>query len=119
MACYKIAMNTGWYERFVGAIRDDGRDYTAISKAAGLGQNYVQQMIKNGKRPTVDKFLAILNVLGSASAIFVLTGYERDQESEDIMRAFAAMDPALRDDASRFLRALAARQHSLPPPSDS
>lgn len=64
-----------WFTRLVELIKKDGRPMVEISKLAQCGPNFVQQMIANDKRPSVDNFLAILNVLGSASAIYVLTGF--------------------------------------------
>ena len=102
------AMADDWYNRFVKAIQDDGRDLKAISLAAHCGPNYVQQMIKDGKRPGVDKFLAILNVLGSASALYVLTGLEMTAEDEAFFRAVAKLDPELKAEAYRFFQKLQA-----------
>lgn len=99
-------MNQDWYGRFVDAIRKDGRDLKTISKAAGCGPNYVQQIIKDNKRPTVDRFMAILHVLGSPSALYVLTGHEPSPDDEDFIRLFSGLDPKLRAEAHRFFRAL-------------
>lgn len=79
-------MDNKWFERFVELIEADGRGMKAISLAAKCGENYVQQMVKNGKRPTVDKFMAILEVLGSASAVYVLTGFKLSGADLEIMR---------------------------------
>lgn len=70
----------GWFERFVQLIKNDSRSMDDISKLAHCGQNYIQQMIKYNKRPSVDKFLAILKVLGDVSAIYVLTGFEINEQ---------------------------------------
>jgi hypothetical protein len=115
IACYKFRMNKDWYSRFVEMIEKDGRDMKAISQAAGCGPNYVQQMVRNGKRPTVDRFLAILNVLGSASAMYVLTGHERTPEDDEFIRVVASLDPELRAEAYRFFRALRAKSGGQEP----
>ncbi|ATO56890.1 helix-turn-helix domain-containing protein [Bartonella sp. 1-1C] len=69
-----------WFQRLIELIKNDGRTMTEISKAAGCGQNYVQQMVNGGKRPSVDKFIAILNTLGNTSAIYVITGFNISEE---------------------------------------
>lgn len=99
-------MVEGWYQRFVNAIEQDGRDLKAISLAARCGENYVQQMLRDGKRPSVDKFMSILGVLGSASAFYVLMGIEMTDEDEAFFRAALSLDPALKAEAYRFFRTL-------------
>ncbi len=117
----ECGMVNGWYERFVGAIKADGRDLKAISLAARCGENYVQQMIKDGKRPGVDKFMAILTVLGSASALYVLTGLEMTDEDEAFFRAASALDPKLKAEAYRFFQTIqesAGKTARSPDPQD-
>lgn len=114
-------MKKDWFDRLVDAIKGDGRDLKAISLAARCGPNYVQQMIKNGKRPGVDRFLAILEALGSASAFHVLTGYEFTAEDEEFFRAVANLDPDLKKDAYGFLlklQATSSKKELLPGPQD-
>lgn len=101
-----FGMDSGWYERFLRAIEEDDRDMKAISRAAGLGPNYVQQMVKDGKRPGVDRFMAILNTLGSASALYVLTGINMSEEDEEFFRVVGSLDPELKAEAHRFFRKL-------------
>lgn len=89
-ACYVKSMDDKWFERFVELIEADGRGMKAISLAAKCGENYVQQMVKNGKRPTVDKFMAILDVLGSASAVYVLTGFKLSSADLEIIKRLSS-----------------------------
>jgi phage repressor protein C with HTH and peptisase S24 domain len=52
-----------WFTRLKEEIAADGRSYKVISLAAGLGQNYVQQMVAKDqppKIPTLEKLLAVL-----------------------------------------------------------
>jgi len=56
-------MQDEWFERLKAAIANDGRSLRDISLAAGLGPNYVQQMIKRDQPPKIatrDKLLEIL-----------------------------------------------------------
>lgn len=86
-----------WFERFVQLIKNDSRSMDDISKQAHCGQNYVQQMIKYNKRPSVDKFLAILKVLGDASAIYVLTGFEVKEQDLRLINILNEADETRRE----------------------
>lgn len=76
-------MKSGWFERLVEVIEADDREYKAISQAAGLGQNYVQQLVKDGKDPTIGKFLAIMDVLGERHIEYIMTGARRQVASPE------------------------------------
>ncbi|NSY17227.1 hypothetical protein [Neorhizobium sp. AL 9.2.2] len=84
-------MKEGWYERLVDLIEADPRDYKVISQAAKLGQNYVQQMVKDGKQPTIDRFLAIMSALGSHHIMYVLTGERKAEPQEPVVALRSAM----------------------------
>lgn len=86
-----------WFERFVQLIKNDSRSMDEISKQAHCGQNYVQQMIKYNKRPSVDNFLAILKVLGDASAIYVLTGFEINEQDLRLINLLNESDESRRE----------------------
>lgn len=107
-----------WYPRFAKAIKDDGRVMKEISEAAGCGPNYVQQILKDGKRPGVDRFVRILQVLGPGPAMFILTGHEKTSEDDEFILAVASLDPQLKAEARRFLRVLQDRLDN-PKPSDA
>lgn len=81
-----------WFQRLIELIKSDGRTMIEISKAAGCGQNYVQQMINGGKRPSVDKLMAILNTLGNASAIYVITGFNISDEDLKLIALISSGD---------------------------
>lgn len=60
---YEGMASDDWFTRLKEAIAADGRSHKTISLAAGLGQNYVQQMIHKSqppKLPTLDKLLEVL-----------------------------------------------------------
>ncbi|WP_336294265.1 helix-turn-helix domain-containing protein [Bartonella sp. CB169] len=81
-----------WFQRLIELIKSDGRTMIEISKAAGCGQNYVQQMINGGKRPSVDKLMAILNTLGKTSAIYVITGFSISDEDLKLISLVSSGD---------------------------
>ena len=114
-------MENDWYDRLLRAIERDERSPRAISLAAGCGPNYLQQMMKDGKRPGVDRLLRILAALGSASSLYVLTGVEFTDEDEELFRAIANLDDDLKPEALSFFRKLQAREAKsdpLPSPED-
>jgi len=57
-----------WFERLKEAIADDGRAAKTISLAAGLGQNFVQQMIARSQPPKDASLTKLLGVLGPEAA---------------------------------------------------
>lgn len=61
----------GWFERLKRAIEDDGRPAKEISLAAGLGQNYVQQMLKKEQPPKIETLEKLLTALGPKAEAFV------------------------------------------------
>lgn len=103
-------MDNGWFDRLVDAILRDGRDMKAISLAAGLGQNYVQQMVKDRKKPKIDTLVRLLNELGRADTLWIITGQEFTDEDRRLLEIAASLE----DDGKRKLieafAALAAAQ---------
>jgi hypothetical protein len=77
-------MNEDWFPRLVDAIRADGRSMRDISAAAGLGANFIQQMLK---------VFAILDALGTARTFYVLTGIEMTPSDEPIIREMLTLSP--------------------------
>ena len=65
-------------------------------------------MLKDGKEPGVGKLLAVLQVLGTASLLFVLTGRDFNQADEEFLRLVLDMKPAHRSAALAFLQTLKA-----------
>lgn len=101
-------MDNSWYDRFLRAVEIDGRSRRAISLAANCGPNFLHEMIKYGKRPTIDKLMLVLDALEGANAMYVLTGMETTaedgelfhllaQSSEDEKQAFLAILRSLRN----------------------
>ena len=99
-------MKTGWFQRLIKAIEDDGRSYTAISLAAKCGQNYVQQMIHNGKEPGADRLARLLDALGGPSALYVLAGITATEDDLEVLRLIQDLPPDAKEQAIRFFAAL-------------
>lgn len=81
-----------WLTRIKAKIKADGRSYRSISKAAGLGDNFVSEMILEGKEkePGVLKLLALCAELGT-SATYILTGVELGPDDEEMLGLLAGM----------------------------
>lgn len=86
------AMNDGWFGRLLTAVQRDGRDMKAISLDAGLGRNYVQQMVKYNKQPKVDSLVKLLAALGRSDALYIITGNEFSEVDEQLYRVAAGLD---------------------------
>jgi transcriptional regulator with XRE-family HTH domain len=60
-----------WRTRLEAAIEASDMSKREISIAAGLGENYVQQMLRDGKEPSVSSLIAIATALDiSMSSLF-------------------------------------------------
>jgi hypothetical protein len=113
--CYPAGMEKEWQKRFEARVEQDGRSARAISLAAGLGPNFVQQMLKTGREPGIDKFLAVLGVMGTSSALYVLTGQDFTEQDAEFLRLVGGMDPEMKAEALRFFQMLQARQGTPEP----
>lgn len=99
-----------WFDRLDAAVKQDGRSLRALSIAAGCGPNFLQQMLRDRKEPGVDRFLSILNQLGTGATLYVLTGQEFGKDDEDALKLFLDLDADLRQRAAAILDALKARE---------
>lgn len=94
-----------WRKRLLTAVDRDQRSDRRISIAAGLGENFVNQLRRHKKVPTIESFLALVDVLGTASAIYVLTGVEMNSRVATLLQAAQSLDPEVAEDfASLFSR---------------
>ena len=110
-------MDNEWRERLKEMIEADGRSLRAISKAAGFGENYVQQMLKDQKEPTFPRLARILSVLGSGATLYVTSGLRLTPEAEQFLRLALTLDEAGRQavgDAIADLRARTSASESEP-----
>lgn len=85
-------MENEWRDRLSEMIKADGRSLRAISLAAGFGENYVQQMLKDKKQPTFPKLAQVLSVLGSGATLYVTTGLKITPEAEQFLRLAVGLD---------------------------
>ncbi len=100
-----------WRTRLLEAVDNDGRSDRAISKAAGLGPNFVNELRRGQKSPSVDNVIALIRQLG-LSETYVFSGFELSGEDEELMRVFLALSPS-----NREALLVLARQLSVPTPA--
>lgn len=111
-----LSMEKDWVQRLQKAIRADGRSARAISVAAGLGVNYVQQFLKDGKEPGSDRLARLLDVLGKQSSLYVLTGISASEDDLRFLAVASRIRPEVRDQALSVLEALQDRTEVEEPP---
>lgn len=93
--------------RLMNAIDADGRSDRAISLAAGLGENYVNQMRLYGKEPSIicaGKLADALNV----SLAYVLLGTEITRRDEEFVQLLREVPPHGRQAVLQLLRSMTA-----------
>ncbi|NBW22994.1 MAG: XRE family transcriptional regulator [Caulobacteraceae bacterium] len=103
-------MSSEIIQRLAEVIAADPRSKRQISMAAGLGQNYVQQILSGERDPTITRVAAVLNVLGSASILYVISGVKIGPEEEEFLRVALMLPPDLRRDAMSLLKSIAERE---------
>lgn len=101
-------MTKTWAERLKIAIDADGRSRRAISLAAGLGPNYIEQTFSRGSSPVQDKLAAILDQLGPEAALYVYTGVQANAQTIEFLNHLSNAPESLRKSALDLLERLAA-----------
>lgn len=97
-----------WQCRLLDAIEKDRRSDRAISLAASLGQNYVNEMKRTGKMPAADKVYKLCRALG-VSMTYIFTGSQVTAKEERLLAALSLMSE---EDQDRLLE-LAERLRQL------
>lgn len=85
-------MDDRWFDRLIEAVKRDGRDMKRISLSAGLGENYVQQMIRDSKKPKIDTLVKLLQELGRADTLYIVTGTQFTDADRRLLEVAAALD---------------------------
>lgn len=111
-------MTKNWFIRLREAIEADPRKMRQISREAGFGVNYVQQMLRDEKEPGTDHLARLLEVLGQRSALYVLMGVQVSEDDEEFLRIASSLPRDLKADALRFFRTLEATANAGAPSAD-
>ena len=96
--------------RLKEAVAADPRSLRQLSLDAGLGENYVQQMLRDGKDPTVDKLEALLETLGKGDMFYVLTGLRVRPQDLSFLQLVLSAPESLRGAILQILSAVEAGQ---------
>jgi transcriptional regulator with XRE-family HTH domain len=96
-----------WWSRLtaeIGKAKAAGRAYREISVDAGLGVNYVSQMLSKGKMmPGAEAVRRLCKTLG-VSITYLFTGADMDPEMEEMLSLLAALPPEVRAQHLEMLR---------------
>jgi transcriptional regulator with XRE-family HTH domain len=107
-------MDDKWFDRLLDAVRRDGRDMKAISLSAGLGENYVQQMLKDRKKPKINTLVRLLKALGRADTLYIITGAGFSDVDRQLLEVAGALD----DEGKRALIGAFVALAATQPPQD-
>jgi len=84
-----------WRKRLQDAVERSDLAMRKISLRAGLSAGYLHGVLKDGKDPTVDNLIAILDVIG-VSAAWVIAGIGIDPAEEKLLRDYAILPDDLK-----------------------
>lgn len=83
-------MDTAWRQRLIAAIEADGRTLRAISLAAKLGPNFLNQMLERGTSPSIPALVSLCGTL-NVSLTYIFTGADMTPEQEELLRLSAEL----------------------------
>lgn len=81
----------GWKERLFLAVKQDGRSERAISLAAGLGENYLNQVRLYNKEPGIEHLLRLGAELRVSLAYLILGREDISPEEEELLEFLRTM----------------------------
>lgn len=104
-------MMEDWRERLLEAVKVDGRSDRAISQAAKLGVNFVNELRNGKKQPRVDKVIRLANELG-LSLGHVFSGADLSAQDEGDLRLFLSLSPESRQTILTLARQITKDGHA-------
>lgn len=96
-------MMPGWRERLIAAVDADPRADRAISLAAGLGPNFVNELRNTSKEPGVKHVLKLAAEL-NVSLAHLFYGDDTTAEDEEFLRLLRASSASEREHLLGLLR---------------
>lgn len=85
-------MKNIWLERLIELVEKDQRSFRELSKAAGCGPNFVQQLIKDRKDPRASQLERLLQALGPGADLYVLTGLQLSNMDLEFLKTVSSLD---------------------------
>ena len=104
-------MMEDWRTRLIQAVDADGRSDRAISEAAGLGVNFVNELRKGEKEPGVNKVLRLADTL-QLSLGYVFSGTEISAHDEADLQVFLALSSENRQSILNLARQIIAAERA-------
>lgn len=80
----------GWLDRLRDAVKADGRSLRDVSLSAGLGPNYLSELLGKDKEPGINKLERLCREL-NVSLAYVLTGLQVTPEDEEKLALLAEL----------------------------
>ena len=77
-------MQENWKTRLLQAVDNDGRSDRAISLAANLGVNFVNELRNTSKEPSIEKVLRLAAEL-QLSVSYLFLGRDLSKDDEDLL----------------------------------
>lgn len=108
-------MKNEWIDRLRECVDRDGRSMRAISIASGNGQNWLQQVLKDGKDPGFARLARLLDSLGAGATLYVISGTRLDERDAELLRILLSLPPRVRGEALDLFRAIEAREDQSEP----
>jgi transcriptional regulator with XRE-family HTH domain len=100
-----------WRTRLMKAVDADGRSDRAISEAAGLGVNFVNELRKGDKEPGVNKVLKLAKTL-QLSLGYIFSGTEISAHDEADLQIFLSLSSENRQAILTLARQLRAAERA-------
>lgn len=104
-ACYLSRMDDPVLNRLKEEVSLDGRSFRRISLDAGLGPNFVQQMMKTGKNPGAVKLGQVLDTLDLGAALYVITGVRLSRDEVETASNLSKLPDAIRSQIKGLIAA--------------
>jgi transcriptional regulator with XRE-family HTH domain len=101
-----------WRTRLTACLEKDGSSLRSISLQAGLGANYLSQMINDNKEPGIEIVLRLCNIL-NVSVTYIVTGKELSKLDEELLVLLADVDVEAKIHLRDFLRNILAGRGNL------
>lgn len=92
-----------WRTRLADAILGSGLKLAEISRRAGVGRNYVQQMTKYEKNPRTDYVIRVCQAL-NVSLSYIFAGLEISSGTEELVQRFQALPEKEQEGFLTYLR---------------
>jgi len=97
-------MEENWKTRLLQAIDSDGRSDRAISTAANLGVNFVNELRNTAKEPSVEKILRLAAEL-NLSVTYLFLGRDLSRDDEDLLLVLQSLPASAKEGLLAALRA--------------